>query len=416
MNKKQSDKLKGYVTIINSLTVLRGITEHGVIKSLNSFFSALASDDAQGASKCYHRLTQQLILSHSQRRFGCLFKDFIFEWLVRGESDFAAYAAMGGDVSDCGIFRRDTALLLDLAAFSTDDAEDLISGTSEMSSNDRIRTYTREVWGGSIDSGTNKGEKSVSLISWNTEELPAEEEEKNPAVYEARLAFSTHNADALADALISLYSSYGCGAFAVNRLFYAFGTDNFTPKESFLTDREQLPMLYPDEFERLSEVCTDFSGGTTVNTLLCGAHGLGKTYMLFALSERHTELNFVYVSAYDMPDFAALSEKISGQPGKYVLMIDDVENMHAIERFIGTFLQPENALIICVTENNIDRDCFDLVITLPVPDVVKFTRYIGDMLFTGVSDDVVRNFCMDYQIETKKPLSFCAIREFLRRM
>ena len=412
MDKLQGEKISYFISRISSLTILRGITEHPVMKALHSLFTTLLSDDAQGAVKCYHRLTQQLLQAHTKKLCGNMFSDFIFNWLTESESDFSKRTAAGcEDIADYNAFCHDTAILHELSGFNTAMAESFILATSRMTEGDRIRGYTSAVWGGSIDTGKGPSNKTVELFPWNAK---TDDDNPLPGMERAFEAFTGVDSDALADALIELYSTYGSGVFSSNRLFYADADNVFHGTASFLNNKELMPHLCSDEYDKLSGLCHKYYKNARTNICLCGKKGMGRTSMLFALAESHTDLRFVYVNGCDMPDAAILFRQLSEQPGKFVLLADDAVDARLIN-LIDTFRQPDNVMVICTSESNSDTDCFDEVIELPVPDLNSFARYICDIA-VDADESAVRNMCMDYQIETKRQLSFGAVRDIIRKL
>ena len=410
MKKEQVSELERYASQLNSLTVLHHLTEKGCLKTLSSIIAALLSDNPYIAMQGYSKMTAHLLESHSRRVSGNLFADYIIAILCEDENEFSMACAKH-ELNDSlrNAFLSDVQILLQITQLNSEKIAEYINSTDAAKAADKITDLTSAVWGGSIAVHNNRNDNAFSLISWNyTETEPVVSyvnDEMLTGVYDTII---TGDAQECVNALTELFENCGTGKHLRYRLFVSdedkllSGIDG-----SFLPDN-LLPVLFSEQYAYLEESMRDFAEkGKRSNTVVCGAHGTGKTTMCLMTERSFPELGYVYVTACSMPNVKALFEKLSAQPLRFIVIFDDIQDFTEIKPYIGTFLQPENIMCICISDNETDCDIFD---------PATAAKYICDISFTDESVEAVRNMCMDIQIETKKALGFGAVKEILRKL
>ncbi|MBQ9949329.1 MAG: DUF815 domain-containing protein [Clostridia bacterium] len=413
-----------YIKRLNSLTVLRDMLNDDVFKSLLSAFAAIANGDPITAEKASHKFVHKLITENPRRVSGNLFADHIIAGIVEKENRFSADAASG--ISDPLIFSlmmSDIDALLDAAKLSASDLQGYIRGI-HTSSNDRISALSSAVWGGnSIDTDSVGSHDVLSHLEYHVRDWVYDDADMN-RVYPCENDLSelydvilSSDASEITDALWHFFNTVGTGIFIKNRLFASDESHTFMPISEPLPEQNLLPFMYHEEHDRLAELAVAFANGENVsNTVLLGASGSGKTTMLNSLTEVESDLRFIFVSGYSLPDFTEIFEMMRKQPLRFAIILDDLQACGDISRFFGHLMKPENVVFFAATSDEAQAEAFDSVIKLVPPDIAGLTKYICDISFSDESAESVKNACMDYQIETKKPLSYGAVKEILQKL
>ena len=419
MKKEQVSELERYASQLNSLTVLHHLTEKGCLKTLSSIIAALLSDNPYIAVQSYSRMTAQLLESHSRRVSGNLFADYVIAMLCEDENEFSRACAKH-ELNDSlrNAFLSDVQILLQITQLNSEKITEYVNSTDAAKAADKISDLTSAVWGGSIAVHNNKNDNAFSLISWNyTENEPIVSYVTDDILTGVYDTIITGDAQECVNALTELFENCGTGMFLRYRLFVSDENRLLSGIDDSFLPENLLPVLFSEQYACLEEGIREFAEkGKRSNSLLSGAQGTGKTTMCLMTERSFPELSFVYVTAFSMPNIKSLFEKLSAQPLHFIVIFDDVKDFTEIKPYIGTFLQPQNVMCVCISGNEADCDIFDLNIKIPVLDPATAAKYICDISFTEESVEAVRNMCMDIQIETKKALGFGAVKEILRKL
>ena len=119
---------------------------------------------------------------------------------------------------------------------------------------------------------------------------------------------------------------YGCGIFA-NSTMFILRSGEIVPVKA--PDTQQLDMLFGYERERAEVVENTLAlvkGKTAQNTLLYGDAGTGKSSTVKAVVNKfaHKGLRLVEITKEQLRELPELIDKLSGNPLKFIIFIDDL--------------------------------------------------------------------------------------------
>lgn len=397
------------------LTVLRDILNDKPVKELLRCASALIAGDIRCAADACFEMTSALLTGGYRRISGNLFKDYLLHTLLVREHPFALMAAQNRlDEAIYNSMRQDIGILYELMEL---DAEHLYRFVQDRyrelrqrsrQNKDNASQLASAAWGGGEVRRSPKDDFNTpyNLPAFMPDAAPVwhygDEELRDAfAADEAleemyhRLLESGMDRSAMTEDLWNFFASYGTGVFLKSRCF--LWDDNCLTPMTELRQAITAPLL-EREYNALLRLAIDFMRGDGAEPiLLFGERGMGKTTMLLTVAEELPEIRFVYASSIN--GFAALVKRLSAQPLKFLVALDDeaITTLHFATRTL-----PVNVLPVVLTSK--DPTAFGgftrRIAVLPprMEGFITMVQTILDSWGAACDAEVVRAACAEAQI------------------
>ena len=436
-------------TLISHLTILRDDSPRSPLTILTELSFAVAFGDSAGVYRLYHDLTRALLLHPARRVSGDLFMDYLLYLAVEREHPFAKMAAAGSlEEAERLAMKSDLAALGELATL---DWTNLCRMAAERArdiqlkpryAKDEISVMSAAAWTGSTprhspatppSDGKPAGAtvppfplpEDSDWLPWHYGESELRGEYASDEALEEVYFRLMKSPDwrILCDDLWNLFASYGSGPFLQSRVFRYENGKLLSGKASQAYAPEHMQSYVPVSFhERQRVALTDhvirfMRGGKAAPVLLYGPEGSGKTALVESLVEDLPELRLVRVDGYAGESLAPLLALLSGQPLRFLLLLDDVPLNTPRSRPLlcsctGGGL-PDNVLPVATAREQGELSRFPFPLRLVWPKLADFIGIVTELLEAdGFAEEAargwVRNAAVDYQVDAHESLTMAA--------
>ena len=374
-----------------------------------------------GALGAYHRLTEYMLSSPARRVTGDMWRDQLLYEIIQREHPFALLAARGiRDEAQLAAMGERLAIMGELSTLTSERIARLISERGKSSrAGDSVAMKSTAIWsGGSISSLPRR-----SIEEEQAAQLPLE---FTPWKYgEAGLTDSFVSDEALEEMyhrfleaedwaeltedIWNFFASYGTGEFLRRRFFRMQG--------GVLLPLEEPEAIVPlsaceEQHSRLMENTIRFMRGEkAVNMLLFGGMGTGKTAQAASLLQELPEVRMIIAPEGELGHIPDLLGRLSGQPLKFILLLDDIaadgEGIRLISSATAGFRAiPPNILIYATSRE--EGGPLPGRITFRYPALKEFTGMISEFLEAeGKYSDAqaIHNAALDYQVDARERLT-----------
>ncbi len=423
--------------LLSKLTFSRDDRAESPFSLLGAYLDALNYGDMLLSSRCYHALTAALLNADARRVSGDLWLDYLLWLVIEAEHPFAVYAAQRRrDDHIMAAMRTELSVLYDLTKlsgvalrrFAQERYREL--KLKPRTARDSAELMSTALWSGAQTRTQQKEEKPAvqpaSLLamdfdwaSWNYGEVALlgryVSDEALEEVYMRLL--SAKPWPELIDDLWNFFASYGCGGFLRSRAFqYERGGLFPLPETMFAS----LPTarLYEEQRGVLMENTIRFMQGARFNNIaLTGAGGTGKTTQVLSLPYELPEVRLITVDAMSCMSLSPLFERLSAQPLKFLVLLDDIDfsspcGCSLLSSLLGLRAQPENVLLYATAKSYAGGEsAFPVNVHFPYPPLKEFAELVMELLEQDnvrAPYDVVRNACIDYQVDAHDRLTYAA--------
>ena len=213
----------------------------------------------------------------------------------------------------------------------------------------------------------------------------------------------------LTEDIWNFFASYGTGEFLQHR-FFRIEDGRLAPME----EPEAIVPLsaYEEQHSRLMENTIRFMRGEkAVNMLLLGGMGTGKTAQAVSLLQELPEVRLIIVHEGETAHIPGLLQRLSGQPLKFILLLDDIaadgDGIRLISSATAGFRAiPPNILIYATSRE--EGGPLPGRITFRYPALKEFTGMISEFLEAeGKYPDAqaIHNAALDYQVDARERLT-----------
>lgn len=416
------------ISALNRLTVT-AVKGDGVLEELYGYALALYEGSTAVCEQRYHAMTRALIGSGARRISGSLWKDYLIHLAVGRENVFSLTAAAGRrDDAIMELYRGDLAVLGSLMGLTDAQlmrmaGERLREVRQSPGARDEFTRLSTELWSGVKQVNSSPEEKAVKQppaelapldLEWARwsygEEAFTESYVADEALEEVYAQLMKRSWGEMAEPLWSFFSAYGSGIFLKYRLLKCDGKGL-----TALPDGAAAPLigsLYEVQRTRMQDNAIRFMRGETAyNMLLRGAQGTGRSASVYALAYELPEMRLIRLCPD--ADMAGLMEKLSEQPLKFLLLMDDIEADSAgirlrMSELCAGFAQPNNVLICGVARSGAGSQ-FPLTVDFPCLTLTEFTDTAAELIsMEGMECDTaeLRKLSVDYQVECRDRLTF----------
>ena len=413
-------------TAANSVSLLggKGIFERDASgeNPLSLYVSALSSGDIREAKRMLSRFESELVTGAHRRVSGDLLTDAILDTILLSENRFALLAAKGlMDQSLFSAVQRELTALDRLNSLSSEDfylpLAELIRGKN--SAPDAAALAASAAWGvGSVHRMPKESTSRRELMLLPSavpgiERQYGEFELTGSYFADEALEEMYHrfvNEDdwaSLADSLWSFHAGYGTGDFLKYRNF------RFDGRLSPLPDLRggEFVQLYADEYRVLLQNAIEFMRDESAKPmLLCGGEGMGKTTMMLELTDELPKLRLVLVTG-GIDKLNDLFDILRDQPSKFMVLVDNAAE--ALTLTVSEPLIPNNVLLAACSREEIGRSLFEVTVKIPqmqLGDEVRCVeKFLSEQNIT-LSQEIIRNACMDYKADTGREFSVVSAR------
>ncbi len=404
---------------VSELIVFRFLDKLPPMQLLMQFADDIEAGDVLNAHRRIFELTSALVTGGYRRISGNLWLDFLMHELLMSSNAFARSAAKNSACIDDALYN---AMRIDLSAFNRLALLD-IDTLSDML-RDRIRSLKQHsrpgldatslmasaAWGGGAIRVPNSpaSEPVISSIptgfsvpSWSYTGQPIYGSYVADDALEEIYRRLGNSADwsELEDDILSFHASHGYGEFLKYRNMLFDG--EFKPLPA-LRAGDFVPLLESEYRSLLNNAVAFMREESSVPMLICGDDGMGKTTMLFELTDELPRLKLIYVTGGLDNQFDKLFSTLSEQPLKFMVMIDDIDNLSL--RGICEPLLPPNVLLAASSKTPCAPSLFGLTVSLPRLRLNDFTAIVERLLAAKnieLPSETVRNACVDYQVDTR---------------
>ena len=411
-------------TAANSVSLLggKGIFERDASgeNPLSLYVSALSSGDIREAKRMLSRFESELVTGAHRRVSGDLLTDAILDTILLSENRFALLAAKGMmDQSLFSAVQRELTALERLNSLSSEDfylpLAELIRGKN--SAPDAAALAASAAWGGGSVHRMPKESTSRRELRLLPSAVPGIERQygefeltgsyfADEALEEMYHRFANEDDWAsLADSLWSFHAGYGTGDFLKYRNF------RFDGRLSPLPDLRggEFVQLYADEYRVLLQNAIEFLRDESAKPmLLCG--GEGKTTMMLELTDELPKLRLVLVTG-GIDKLNDLFDILRDQPSKFMVLVDNAAE--ALTLTVSEPLIPNNVLLAACSREEIGRSLFEVTVKIPqmqLGDEVRCVeKFLSEQNIT-LSQEIIRNACMDYKADTGREFSVVSAR------
>ncbi len=400
------------LSLLNRLTVFRGLLQTEPAAALAALCGALAKEDADGTESCYHALTAALLNTPARRVTGDVWKDFLFGWMLEQPNRFSALAACGqSDPAVFGAMAQELRTMQQL--FSLTDGQLFAWGEAlraaktqkkqpaekKYGSEENISRMAASAWGNnyfnrekptSRPAEPQQSDPAPQADPWTPWLYDAPEEEQKLAyaadeglavVY--RLFLAEEDWGKLVSPLSEFHSRYGTGKFL---RFQALSAENGTLSgvdlsaaphwDTIALPGSQKEQLYANTLRFLHT-------GRGENVLLYGPDGMGKRELVLALCEELPELRLVLLNERELSANVDALRALEAQPFRFVALLDGLtlsprEYRRLKAAFCGAF---SNVLLYAVApERPEDSALFGLELAVSFLSPEEFCREVNRCL------------------------------------
>lgn len=404
---------------VSEFIVFRFLDELPPMRLLMQFTADIEAADTFNAHRRIFELTGALITGGYRRISGNLWLDFLMHELLISPNAFARAAAENSACVDDALYN---AMRADLSAFNrlaqldidvlSDILRDRIKSLKQHSRSglDATSLMASAAWGGGAirvpsnpasDPVVNSISSGFSVPSWSYAGQPIYGSYVADDALEEIYRRLVNSADwtELEDDILSFHASHGYGEFLKYRNMLFDG--GFKPLPA-LRAGDFVPLLESEYRSLLNNAVAFMREESSVPMLICGDDGMGKTTMLFELTDELPRLRLIYVAGGLDNQLDKLFSTLSNQPLKFMVMIEDIDNLSL--RGICEPLLPPNVLLAASAKAPCAPSLFGLTVRLPQLRLNDFTAMVERLLAAKnieLPAETVRNACVDYQVDTR---------------
>ncbi len=374
-----------------------------------------------GALGAYHRLTEYMLSSPARRVTGDLWRDQLLYEIIQTEHPFALSAARGiRDEAQLMAMRERLEIMGELSTLTSQRIAQLISERGRSSrTNDAVAMKSTAIWsGGSISNLPRRNSEEEQAAQLPLEFTPwkygqaglTDSFVSDEALEEMYRRFlETADWGELTEDIWNFFASYGTGEFLQHR-FFRIEDGRLAPME----EPEAIVPLsaYEEQHSRLMENTIRFMRGEkAVNMLLLGGMGTGKTAQAVSLLQELPEVRLIIVHEGETAHIPGLLQRLSGQPLKFILLLDDIaadgDGIRLLSSATAGFRAiPPNILIYATSRE--EGGPLPGRITFRYPALKEFTGMISEFLEAeGKYPDAqaIHNAALDYQVDARERLT-----------
>lgn len=389
---------------------------------MEALFADTLAMNFPGALGAYHRLTEYMLSSPARRVTGDLWRDQLLYEIIQTEHPFALFAARGiRDEAQLSAMRERLEIMGELSTLTSERIAQLISERGRSSrTNDSVAMKSTAIWsGGSISNLPRRNieeEQAAQLplefTPWKYGEAGLTDSFVSDEALEEmyRRFLETSDWADLTEDIWNFFASYGTGEFLRHRFFMISENGCIVPMEE---PGAIVPLsAYEEQHSRLMENTIRFMRGEkAVNTLLSGGMGTGKTAQAVSLLQELPEVRMIIVPEGEMKHIPGLIKRLSGQPLKFILLLDDIaadgEGIRLVSSATACFrAMPPNILIYATSRN--EGGPLPGRIAFRYPALKEFTGMISEFLeAAGKYPDAqaIHNAALDYQVDARERLT-----------
>ena len=144
--------------------------------------------------------------------------------------------------------------------------------------------------------------------------------------------------------------------------------------------------------------------------LPCCGEGMGKTTMMLELTDELPKLRLVLVTG-GIDKLNDLFDILRDQPSKFMVLVDNAAE--ALTLTVSEPLIPNNVLLAACSREEIGRSLFEVTVKIPqmqLGDEVRCVeKFLSEQNIT-LSQEIIRNACMDYKADTGRDFSVVSAR------
>lgn len=422
--------------LLSKLSFTRDESPNSPFSLLGAYLDALNYGEMLTACRCYHALTEVLLSIPSRRVSGDLWTDYLLYIVVESEHPFAVGASQkrrDDDVFSTMRYELDTLYELSklsdaaLKRFAQDRYRDL--KLNKRSARDSAELMSTALWSGNV-AKPNREEKPIvpptSIIQmdfdwakWRYGEMSLSgryvSDEALEEIYIRLL--SSKPWPALIDDLWNFFASYGCGGFIKHRA-YQYERGGLYPLDESVLKAMPASGLYEEQRGAILDNTIRFMQGAQCNNLvLTGPSGTGKTTQVLSLPYELPEVRFIAADANTCLSLTPLFERLRAQPLRFLVLLDNIDfQSQSAASLMASLLalraQPENVLLYATSHSSAGGEsAFPVEIVFPYPQLKEFVMLVTEILEQDnvrAPYDVVRNACIDYQVDAHDRLTCSA--------
>lgn len=422
--------------LLSKLSFTRDDRPNSPFSLLGAYLDALNYGEMLTACRCYHALTDVLLSAPSRRVSGDLWTDYLLYIVVESEHPFAVGASQkhrDDDVFSAMRHELDTLYELTklsdaaLRRFAQDRYRDL--KLNKRTGRDSAELMSTALWSGNVAKPT-KEEKPIvpptSILqmdfdwaNWHYGEMSLSgryvSDEALEEIYIRLLSLKPW--PALIDDLWNFFASYGCGGFIKHRAFQYERGGLFPLDESVLSSMPASGLFEEQRSMLLDNTIRFMQGAQCNNLVLTGPSGTGKTTQVLSLPYELPEVRFIAVDANTCLSLTPLFERLRLQPLRFLVLLDNMDfqspaSASILASLLALRAQPENVLLYATSYSGLGGEsAFPVEIVFPYPQLKEFVMLVTEILEQDnvrAPYDVVRNACIDYQVDAHDRLTCSA--------
>ncbi len=438
---------EAFLARLDSLIIYRDVLSDDVFQALKKLLDAVSVGSTRECGKYYFELLAALVDADPRRVSGNIFSDYILHTIVESETCFSRMAARG--FLDEFIYTATTGdlkVLLELAYKPDSKLQALFDrmhnpAPKRKHGDDKISLMADAAWGGAVNRPIKPPPESaqpntamptetcvfVPSVTFQYGDFYLRDCFVSDAALEEiyiRCLDSSRDPKELTEDLWNFFNSYGTGIFLKSRGFYLSDNGLLPLPERAYSREYSMSLCEGTRSASIQNVIDFMCGDRAENTLITGARGTGKTTLMFSVMSELPEVRLIYMRAEQAKkSLISVFDTISREPLKFLVVIDDVEDMealHTIEALLmGGAAQPENTLLYAITENDFVSAMFPNREVLENPKLDEFAEFIhAELSKRGMEFEYsdIHNACMDYQLETRLPFSYTAEWPIIQRL
>lgn len=418
-----SEGTEAVTALLMRLTVLRGMLDDEPMAELKRCCEAVVEGDIRAAADACFKMTSALLTGSCRRVTGELFLDYLLDGLFLKPHPFAVMAAANRlDEALYNAMKDDMDVLYRLRGLTGEtlyryvqERYDELKRRAKPGKDPATRIAEAAWAGGSVKAAQEEHFSPMPTLpvflpsgapNWHygDEELRDSyvSDEALEEMYH-RFLGSEYDWSVMAEDIWNFFAAYGTGDFLKHRRFIWRNGRLLPLEDARLTPFE--PLLETEYRACLSHAIEFMRGDSAEPLLLTGADGMGKTSMLFALTDELPEMRFVYVpECAGFAELTPLLETLSAQPLKFMVCLDDMTVRGFALRAV-----PANVLIAAAS-NGEGCSCasFTKRVALPQLRLDGFCEIVRRLLESeGVNlpRETVRAACVDRQMDSKAGLT-----------
>jgi len=387
------------------------------------------------ACRSYHDGLSLMLSSPARRVSGSLLVDQLLYLALQHESPFALSAAAGR--RDEALFKameEELQILGQLSQYKTGDFIAMVQDRRKGGKvRDDISARSAAVWSGAPVPAAQKAQHHqeepaqlpLAFAQMEYGDLGLSDSfVSDEALEEIYLRLlETEDWASLTEDLWNFFSAYGTGEFLRYRAF-CIKQGALSP----LPEKVIAPLiplsLYEAQHTRLMENTIRFMRGESSSSLLLtGEAGVGKTAHVVSLLHELPEVRMVLCSRGDLDALNHLLPRLSEQPLKFILLLDDMdpdgEELRLFcSRTLGFAALPDNVLLYG-TSRNAGPGPFCGTLEFAYPDLNRFTVLISELLENDgayIDRRSIHNAAVDHQVDVREKLTFRGARAVADRL